>query len=396
MEFNKVVRGAKREMNDSETVNAILDSGFLCHVAFNHEGQSMMIPTAYGRKDDFIYLHGSSKNFMLNQVCNGQTVCIAVTHVDGIVLARNLFHSSVNYRSVVLFGKAEKITDSVEKKEALKIISDNIIAGRSAEVPLGSEKEIETTLAIKFKIETASAKVRSDGPTGDEHEPNEIWSGVIPVAIKSGDPIPDLKFNKHFELSSSVKKYVEQGIPGGFVFTQLSPEELNKSKEELIAVATVAYSELFRKFLSEDNLGKYKETMKGKDMWDQLFSSSTCFVCKKENKIVGAAYLIPSGNAWRFFESDWTYIRMVGVQPEYEGKGIGKHLTRMCINLAKKRNEKTIALHTSEMQNAARHIYESMGFTVLKEIERIWDKKYWVYTLDLKYKNEEFTRDVPI
>lgn len=209
MKFNKVVRGAKREMNDTKSVHAILDAGFLCHVAFQHERQTMMIPTAYGRKDDYIFLHGSSKNFMLNQICNGQIICISVTHIDGVVLARNLFRSSINYRSVVLFGKAEMIIDVNKKKEALNIICDNIIAGRSKEVPLGSEKEIETTLAIQFKIESASAKVRTGSPMGDEYESNEIWTGVIPLYTKAGDPIFDMKFNKEFELSESVLQYIQ-------------------------------------------------------------------------------------------------------------------------------------------------------------------------------------------
>ena len=109
MEFNKIIRGAKREANDEQTVYQILDAGFLCHVAFQHQGQTMMIPTAYGRKGDEIYLHGSTKNFMLNQILDGQTVCISVTHLDGIVLARTLFDTGLNYRSTILFGKASLV-----------------------------------------------------------------------------------------------------------------------------------------------------------------------------------------------------------------------------------------------------------------------------------------------
>jgi len=149
MLFNKIVRKANRAQNDEKSVYEFLDAGFVCHVAFQYEGCPMMIPTAYGRKDDTIYLHGSSKNFMLNEVCNGQTICIAVTLVDGVVLANNLFRSSINYRSVVLFGKAEKIVDQESKKQALKIICDNIADMRAGEVPLGSEKEIESTMVIR-------------------------------------------------------------------------------------------------------------------------------------------------------------------------------------------------------------------------------------------------------
>ena len=158
MEFNKVIRGAKREMNDEESVKSILDAGFLCHVAFQHQGQTMMIPTAYGRKDEDIYLHGSTKNFMLNQILDGQTICISVTHLDGIVLAKSLFHTSVNYRSVVLFGKATLVEDENERIEGMKVISENIIKGRWDEVSLGTESQLKATMVIKFSIEKASAK----------------------------------------------------------------------------------------------------------------------------------------------------------------------------------------------------------------------------------------------
>lgn len=210
MKFNKVVRGAKREVNDTASVHAILDAGFLCHVAFIHEGIPMMIPTAYGRKDDAIYLHGSTKNFMLNQLVNGQTACISVTHLDGLVLARSLFDTSVNYRSVVLFGKAIVLTDEKERMEGLKIITDNIIEGRWDEVPVGTEQELKATMVIKFTIESASAKIRNGGPMGDEEMVNEVWSGVIPFGMKAENPIPDEKFSGNLPITASVKNFVSR------------------------------------------------------------------------------------------------------------------------------------------------------------------------------------------
>lgn len=212
MKFNKVVRGAKREVNDTENVNAILDAGFLCHVAFTHEGQSMMIPTAYGRKDDAIYLHGSTKNFMLNQLINGQTSCISVTHLDGLVLARSLFHTSVNYRSVVLFGKAVLVTDEDERMEGLKIVTENIVKGRWDEVPVGTEQELKATMVIKFVIESASAKIRNVGPMGDEELDNKVWSGVIPLAIKTSAPVADEKFDRNIPLTESVINFVRRNM----------------------------------------------------------------------------------------------------------------------------------------------------------------------------------------
>ncbi|MES2780789.1 MAG: pyridoxamine 5'-phosphate oxidase family protein [Bacteroidota bacterium] len=212
MKFNKVIRGAKREVNDADNINAILDAGFLCHVAFIHEGQPMMIPTAYGRKDDAIYLHGSTKNFMLNQLINGTTNCISVTHLDGLVLARSLFHTSVNYRSVVLFGKAVILTDENERMEGLKIITENIIKGRWDEVPVGTEQELKATMVIKFTIDSASAKIRNGGPMGDEEMDNEVWSGVIPLTMKTSAPITDEKFDGTIPLTKSVINFVQKNL----------------------------------------------------------------------------------------------------------------------------------------------------------------------------------------
>lgn len=210
MEFNKVIRGAKREMNDVESVHAILDAGFLCHVAFQHQGQTMMIPTAYGREDDTLYLHGSTKNFMLNQILDGQTICISVTHLDGIVLAKSLFHTSVNYRSTVLFGKAVLIEDENERIKGMKIITENIVKGRWDEVKVGDESQLKATMVIKFTIEKASAKIRNEGPLGDDEMKEEVWSGYIPLAIKALQPIQDSKFGVILEMSDSVKNYLER------------------------------------------------------------------------------------------------------------------------------------------------------------------------------------------
>lgn len=209
MQFNKVVRGAKREMNDEASVYAILDAGFMCHVAFQHQGQAMMIPTAYGRVDDTLYIHGSTKNFMLNQIIDGQTICISVTHLDGIVLAKSLFHTSVNYRSTVLFGKAVLVGDERERMDGLKSITENIVKGRWNEVEVGDENQLKATMIIKFTIDKASAKIRNEGPVGDDSILNEVWSGHIPLVMKAMKPLQDMKFGVATEMSESVKKYYE-------------------------------------------------------------------------------------------------------------------------------------------------------------------------------------------
>ncbi len=208
MEFNKVIRGAKRAVNTEQAVYDILDAGFLCHVSFLHEGQAMMIPTAYGRKGDILYIHGSTKNFMLNQILNGQTICIGVTHLDGIVLAKTLFDTSANYRSAILFGKATLVESEEEKMVGLKIITEHIIKGRWAEVPVGTDNELNATLVIRFVIERASAKIRSGGPQGDEDKESKVWSGHIPLSLIALTPVVDQKIDQNIEQSPSVKGFL--------------------------------------------------------------------------------------------------------------------------------------------------------------------------------------------
>jgi hypothetical protein len=146
---------------------------------------------------------------MLNQILDGQTICISVTHLDGIVLAKSLFHTSVNYRSVVLFGKATLVENENERIDGMKIITENIIKGRWDEVAIGTESQLKATMVIKFNIEKASAKIRNEGPVGDDDIHDEVWSGHIPLAMKAQLPIQDSKFGKDLELSNSVKIYLK-------------------------------------------------------------------------------------------------------------------------------------------------------------------------------------------
>ena len=125
------------------------------------------------------------------------------------------------------------------------------------------------------------------------------------------------------------------------------------------------------------------QSLGNEEKLELLMSASTAFVCEDNSEIVGVAYLVPNGNPWDIFEAEWAYIRMVGVLPAYQGQGIAKTLTQMCLDQAKSTGEKIIALHTSEFMDAARHIYESLGFTVLKEIAPRYGKKYWLYTLNI-------------
>jgi nitroimidazol reductase NimA-like FMN-containing flavoprotein (pyridoxamine 5'-phosphate oxidase superfamily) len=210
MKFNKITRGHNREENTTEDLYQVLDAGYLCTIAISHNGIPMMIPTAYGRKDDVLYFHGSNKNFILNEALKAEKICVQVTHTDGIVLAKTLFNTSLNFRSAIVFGKPELITDKEEHLEALKIITENIIPNRWQEVELGDLKQINATLVIKMKIESASVKIRNEGPAGDEKDSSTTWSGHIPIKEVALAPIFDEKRDDIKEISESVAQYCKK------------------------------------------------------------------------------------------------------------------------------------------------------------------------------------------
>lgn len=205
-EKNKIKRNPKRASYDKETVYKILDHNYLCHIAFNSEETPFIIPTIYGREGNSIYLHGSVKSRLMNKLREGMPVCISVAMVDGLVLARSAFHHSINYRSVVLFGKAIEVIDNGEKNEAFEVITENVLKGRWNEVRQPTQKELDTTALLKMKIETASAKVRTGGPIDDKEDYNlDIWAGVIPINKVYGKPIEDDLSIRQLEVSKSVQ-----------------------------------------------------------------------------------------------------------------------------------------------------------------------------------------------
>jgi nitroimidazol reductase NimA-like FMN-containing flavoprotein (pyridoxamine 5'-phosphate oxidase superfamily) len=197
-----------RGSRDWETINQILDAGFLAHVGFCVDGQPFIIPTLYGRDGEKLYLHGSAVSRMLRELETGIPTCVTVTLVDGLVLARSAFHHSMNYRSVVAFGSARKIADPGQKVESLRIISEHIIPGRWADVRKPSEKELNATTVLEFSISEASSKVRSGPPLDDENDYDlPVWAGVLPLAITSRPPVPDDRLIKGVTLPDYVRRY---------------------------------------------------------------------------------------------------------------------------------------------------------------------------------------------
>ena len=191
-ERTKVKRLPARGAYDRETIYSILDEGFICHVGFNVDGQPYVIPTGYARIGDDLYIHGSAASRMLRNLSKGVEVCVTVTLVDGLVLARSAFHHSINYRSVVILGKAVLVEDREEKDRVLEAFTEHVIPGRWAEIRWPNELEMKATSVLKLPIDEASAKIRTGGPKDDDEDYEmNIWAGVLPLKVAPGDPIPD-------------------------------------------------------------------------------------------------------------------------------------------------------------------------------------------------------------
>jgi len=198
----------KRGSHERETINQILDEGFICHVGFAIEGQPFVIPTGYARTGDQLLLHGSQASRMLRALKTGIDVCVTVTLIDGLVLARSAFHHSMNYRSVVIFGRATLIEERAAKLAALFALSEHMIPGRWKEVREPTESELQQTTVLSLPIDEASAKIRTGPPLDDEEDyPMNVWAGVLPTQLTTSDPIADPRLPPNIEVPDYVVSY---------------------------------------------------------------------------------------------------------------------------------------------------------------------------------------------
>jgi nitroimidazol reductase NimA-like FMN-containing flavoprotein (pyridoxamine 5'-phosphate oxidase superfamily) len=204
----RVVREPQRAVYDRDVVNRILDEGFICHVGFAVDGQPFVIPTSYGRHRDVLYIHGSAASRMLRNVSGGIPMCVTVTLLDGLVLARSIFNHSMNYRSVVVLGTGTAIEDREEKLVALRLLSEHILPGRWDEARQPNEKELKATTIIRVPIREFSAKVR-EGPVIDDEEDYAfpVWAGVLPLNVVAGDPVRDSRVLEGIDVPDYVKNY---------------------------------------------------------------------------------------------------------------------------------------------------------------------------------------------
>jgi uncharacterized protein len=207
-ERSKLQRRRDRGSHDWDVIFGILDRGFVAHVGFCIKEQMFVIPTMYGRDGNTLFLHGSVASRLLRELDRGIQICVTVTMIDGLVLSRSAFDHSMNYRSVVAFGRAQKITARDDKLAALRLISEHLITGRWLEVRAPSAKELNATTVLRFSIDEASAKIRSGPPQDEEGDlKHPVWAGVLPLELKALPPIPDDNLYEGTPIPTYVLQY---------------------------------------------------------------------------------------------------------------------------------------------------------------------------------------------
>ena len=207
-ERTELKRLPKRGEFDRAAVFQILDEAFICHVGFVADGKPIVIPTSYARIGDDLYVHGSAASRMLRSLEQGIDVCVTVTLIDGLVLARSAFHHSINYRSVVIFGNATLVNDPDEKIKALHAFTDHVVSGRWADVRPPDEGELRATLVLKVPLVEVSAKVRTGPPIDDEADYSlAVWAGVVPMEMRAAAPVSDDRLPSDIEPPDYARNY---------------------------------------------------------------------------------------------------------------------------------------------------------------------------------------------
>jgi len=203
-----VNRLKKRSLSDRQAMYEILDSTILCHIAYVEDGQPFVLPYAFVRDGDRILIHGSSGARFMRELAKGAPTCVTVTKLDGLVAARTTFDSSMNYRSVVILGKAQEINDET-KNELLEKLSDGLLPGRTSEVRKSTAKELAATTLLSLSLEEASVKIRDGMPEDDEGTGTGVWSGVVPIRLVAGEPIASDEESSKLPIPKSILEFLK-------------------------------------------------------------------------------------------------------------------------------------------------------------------------------------------
>ena len=209
---NRVRRVANRGAYDRETVYGIVDEARICHVGFVQDGQPFVIPSIHARLGDDILLHGAKTSRLIKHAQEGHEICITVTLLDGLVLARSAFHHSMNYRSAVLFGRGRLVEDPIEKLEGLRAVVEHVMPGRWDDARQPNEKELNATSVVAIAIESASAKIRRGPPSDDDEDyALPVWAGELPMRQQTLEPVDDPKLGEGISIPDYVRNYLNRG-----------------------------------------------------------------------------------------------------------------------------------------------------------------------------------------
>jgi uncharacterized protein len=351
-----VKRLPKRAAYDRATVNSILDAAMICHVAFVANGTAMAIPTLYVRAGDQLYIHGSAASRMLNIAAGGVEVSVTVTITDGVVLARSAFHHSLDYRSVVVIGRAVKVEDEEEKVAAMRALVEHVVPGRWPHIRPPSPKELLATSVLRIPIDEASAKVRTGGPIDDEEDyAIPVWAGVIPLRTEAKAPVADERLAANTPLPAHVAEYrapdarapghqhdgalVEHRVHGVTISTDRALLNINAIHEFLAQSYWAA--------------GVPRETVA------RAIANSLCFGAYDAGNLVGFARVVSD-------YATYAYLADVFVIESYRGRGVSKALMAAVVAHPDLQGLRRWMLGTRD----AHGLYRKFGFRSPKDPDR--------------------------
>jgi uncharacterized protein len=339
----------KRGVFDRDKVYSILDEGFVCHIGFVIDGRPFVIPTSYGRLRHDLFIHGSAASRMLHALTGNIEVCVTVTLIDGLVLARSAFHHSMNYRSVVIFGRATVVEEIAKKWEALRTISEHVIPARWDDVREPNEKELKATLVMQLPLIEASAKVRIGPPLDDENDYElNTWAGELPLRLIAQMPVPDPRLLDGIEIPSYVTGYIRRRIHGA-----LAIEIRIAQAEDSAQIASVLES-AFLEYRSSYTDGGFEATVITKDQIEARMKEGPMWVALHKGVIVGTVAATPQDTA--------LHIRGMGIVPSARGRKIGELLLKRLEEFATNQGYERMTLNTTPFLARAIRLYQRFGF----------------------------------
>jgi len=344
----------KRAVFDRDRVYEILDEAFICHLGFSVDGHPFVIPTGYGRIGDELFIHGSAASRTLRTLAGQVEVCVTVTLIDGLVLARSAFHHSMNYRSVMIFGMASVVEDQDAKVRALRAFSDHVMPNRWSDVREPDESELKKTLVLRLPLNEVSAKVRMGPPLDDEADyALPTWAGEVPFRMVAQNPIPDPRSPATTELPEYISRYVEAKRDDYRL--QIRRANLNdvSGVSDLLEAAFIEYRQLYTP-------EGYAATAITSDEVAARISEGPMWVALLDDKIVGTVAAIT--------KDDSLYIRGMGIQPAARGKRIGEKLMKHVEAFAVEQGHSQLTLSTTPFLDRAIRLYEKLGY------ERVGDE----------------------